>query len=480
MSVQDIMAKSELQASKAGAANETLVAVGNDFNSEVVQLLQQVLVDHPDRKDLRLKLLKLHYEQGDTKAFVSQAEEYQKHVGDDDDSWDMIHEMAYSLKTGHALFSRRAKPKLTVAEVSQVMPNRRMGESDEAVSALKGLAKSYAKLRVDPRYIANLDLDLISTVGRPTPLLFASRLSKAVGGANIYIKRDDFSINYARLRMHLMGQAWIASELGMRKVVYATESGYEAVLAARAAAHNGLKCALFVPKGPSGCSENERFEIELIGAEIREVTSADSNDKLRNTALDYWLVSPKNTFMMLNLNAGPHPYPTITNDIQAVIGRESYRQLKNKTGGLPKGLFVRGGQCPDAIGFVDPFLVNEDVDIVLVTPDENNAKTSARLTQQIKSYQSLMSKSVSSTDSRRTLVEYTRLNREMEMIEATGRVTYEVASLANTWNLIAMLAETEGMVVPFDSACVLAQACEYAKSYKSKDSIIVLLAEGYQ
>lgn len=458
---------------------QPLVAVGHDFNSEVMQLLEQVLTDHPDRKDLRLKLLKLHYDQGDVDAFVKQAELYQEHIGDEDDQWDLIHEMAYSLKTGGELFSRRARPKLTVAEVEKVMPNRRLGEGDEAAKALQKLAKAYAKLREDPRFLAQLDLDLVVTVGRPTPLLFASRLSKNNGGASIYIKRDDFTASYTRLRTHLMGQAWIAKQLGMRKVLYATKNGFEAVLAARAAAHNGLQCSIFIPKGAAGCSGNERFEIELIGAEIRDAKDSSNNNDIREAALEYWLISPQNTFMMLSLDAGPHPYPTIANDIQAVIGRESLRQIKTRTGGMPRAIFARGGDTPDAIGFIDPYLGMKEVEILLVTPDESDLKASGKLAQRVKSFQTLMEQNATRKDDNRSIVEYARLEREADMIAATGRVGREVASFASTWNTISALAETEGMVVPYDSASVLARACEYAKKCKKNESVLVLLSEGY-
>ncbi|GEM_PF-177222 len=460
--------------------------IGGDFYTEVASLLKQVLTENPERQDLRLKLLDVYFDSGNRDAFVQEAALYRDKLGNKNDpSWKTVLEKGVSLAPEHELFAssgrEAAKPASSAEKAvddAEKKAFRRFGDVPEARAPLKALAEAYQKLRSQGQFYMQLDRELIRTAGRPAQLMQLQRLSRETGGAQIFVKREDLAGRYPRMRVHLMGQAWIAKRLGMQEVIYAANGGEEAVLAAQAAARAGLKSTIFISMQRGQYREIHRQHCELMGAEIKETMAGHESGDIRYAALEAWLAEPGGRFMMLNLAAGPHPYPTLTSDLQAVIGRECLRQVSGRTGHAPKAIFARAGSNTDAIGFVEPFLSQKDTEIHLVSTLDSADGADDALAEDSNVYQTLYSTSqVRSAMSVLEGMEFPRVEREHALLKSTGRITYGASRLGEARKIIAQAAKLEGLIVPIETAHVLASACIQARKLSNNDAVVVMLAE---
>lgn len=457
--------------------------IGGDFYAEVAELLIQVIEDSPDRQDLRLKLIDVYFDSGQKDKFISEAENYRSHMGKSYDSnWAKVLEMGKRLAPGHELFGGTSQEAPVEPEEPQSGGDkeiRRFGDVPEATAALHELADSYQKLRTSSQYYAQLDLTLTRTAARPSRLVHAQRLSDYIGGARIYIKREDVSTGqFPRLRTQLMGQAWIARQLGKEKLLFAANSGDEAVIAAQAAAKNGMECTIYVAAKVGKYREPHKYQVQIMGSEFIETQSGTKSHDIRDAALTSWLEDPDRSFMMLNLAAGPHPYPTISADLQSVIGRESIRQIKGKTSKLPRAILARAGNRADAIGFVEPYLASRETDIVLVSPSDSGIPKSSDISSSEGIYGLLYSnKQEQSADYILEHIEFPSVKRELSMLAATGRLQHQQVDIGEAKHWIKQSARTEGLIFPMETAHVLAFACNFAKTCSQDESLIVMLAE---
>lgn len=454
--------------------------IGGDFYEEVAELLLQVLSQTPERHDLRLKLFDVYFDSGDKLNFVKQAQEYSDLLGNrknaPESQWNKVLEMGKALVPEHALFGGEAKT-VSASKTGQKKDGfSRFGDIPEARQPLEKLAGQYKALRSSASFLTHLDLELIRTLGRPSPMQHAARLSQKIGGAQIFMKCEDLPDRFPRLRAHLAGQAFIASRLGMKKILFAADNGYEAVIAAQSAAKAGLKSVIFLSADKGKYRQSHKLQVRLLGGEFIETLPGTVSGDLRNAPLQEWIKDPENSFMMLNLAAGPAPYPTIASDLQSVIGRESLRQVKGKMKGMPRAVFARGGDTPDAIGFVEPFLADKSVEIFLVTPENESGAGADQHGEDI--YHSLYTHK--QKESARTILEnmeMPRVVREHALLRATQRIRYETANPDDAQSAIRNLARLEGTISPYETAHVLAYACQYAKKLKSQDAVIILMAE---
>nr|WP_231871795.1 tryptophan synthase subunit beta [Oleiphilus sp. HI0079] len=236
--------------------------------------------------------------------------------------------------------------------------------SETLMSALTDLEAKYRELKNDPEFVKEFDRDLADYVGRPSPLYFAERLTKEVGGARIYLKREDLNHTGAHKVNNTIGQALLAKYIGKPRVIAETGAGQHGVASATVAARMNLDCKVFMGEEDVRRQALNVYRMKLLGAEVEGVTSGTRTLKdAMNEALRDWVTNVDNTFYIIGTVAGPHPYPMLVRDFQAVIGREARQQCLEKEGRLPDALVACVGGGSNAIGLFYPFICDEGVEM---------------------------------------------------------------------------------------------------------------------
>lgn len=236
--------------------------------------------------------------------------------------------------------------------------------SETLFGALNELEEKYRLLRDDPEFVKEFDRDLADYVGRPSPLYLAERLTREVGGAKIYFKREDLNHTGAHKVNNTIGQALLAKYLGKPRVIAETGAGQHGVASATVAARMNLDCKVFM-----GAEDIQRqalnvYRMKLLGAEVQSVTSGTKTLKdAMNEALRDWVTNVDDTFYIIGTCAGPHPYPMLVRDFQSIIGREAKIQCLEKEGRLPDALVACVGGGSNAIGLFYPFICDEGVEM---------------------------------------------------------------------------------------------------------------------
>jgi tryptophan synthase beta chain len=219
------------------------------------------------------------------------------------------------------------------------------------------LEQAYEAAKDDPAFQAELDAWLADYAGRPSPLYLAERLSGHLGGAKIYFKRDELNHTGAHKINNCIGQILLARRMGKRRIIAETGAGQHGVATATVAARCGLECVVYMGARDIERQKPNVFRIRLLGAEVRPVTSGSATLKdAMNEALRDWVTNVETTFYLIGTAAGPHPYPAMVRDFQAVIGNEVRSQIMAKEGRLPDTLIACIGGGSNAIGLFHPFL----------------------------------------------------------------------------------------------------------------------------
>ena len=234
--------------------------------------------------------------------------------------------------------------------------------SETLIAALDELQSLYFRLKDDPNFQAEFDQDLAHYVGRPSPLYHAQRWSRELGGAQIYLKREDLNHTGAHKVNNTIGQALLAKYTGKSRVIAETGAGQHGVATATVAARLGLKCEVFMGAEDIKRQALNVYRMKLLGATVVPVTSGSKTLKdAMNEAMRDWVTNVDDTFYIIGTVAGPHPYPLLVRDFQSVIGREARAQCQALTGGLPQALVACVGGGSNAIGLFHPFLSDEGV-----------------------------------------------------------------------------------------------------------------------
>lgn len=234
--------------------------------------------------------------------------------------------------------------------------------SETLMAAVIELEKNYNRLKNDPNFQAEFDHDLAHYVGRPSPLYFAERWSKKLGGARIYIKREDLNHTGAHKVNNTIGQALLAKYSGKTRIIAETGAGQHGVATATVAARLGMECVVYMGEEDIHRQSLNVYRMKLLGATVVPVTSGSKTLKdAMNEAMRDWVTNVDNTFYIIGTVAGPHPYPMLVRDFQCVIGREARKQCLEQTGKLPNALVACVGGGSNAIGLFHPFLNDESV-----------------------------------------------------------------------------------------------------------------------
>lgn len=237
--------------------------------------------------------------------------------------------------------------------------------AETLIPALQELNDAYQHYLDDPDFVAELDADLQYYVGRPSPLYHAERWSKALGGAQIYLKREDLNHTGSHKINNTVGQALLAKRMGKTRIIAETGAGQHGVATATVAARLGLECVVYMGAVDVARQSLNVYRMKLLGATVVPVESGSKTLKdALNEALRDWVTNVDNTFYIIGTVAGPHPYPAMVRDFQAIIGRETKQQCYAATGRLPDALVACVGGGSNAIGLFYPFINDASVKMI--------------------------------------------------------------------------------------------------------------------
>ena len=355
--------------------------------------------------------------------------------------------------------------------------------------ALDELAKTYMSLRDDPDFLAEFDYDLAHFVGRPSPLYLAERWSKQIGGARIWLKREDLNHTGAHKVNNTVGQALLAKKTGKPRVIAETGAGQHGVASATVAARLGLECDVYM-----GAADVERqklnvYRMRLLGANVIPVESGTRTLKdAMNEALRDWVTNVDTTYYIIGTVAGPHPYPMLVRDFNAVAGREARRQSFEEFGKLPDALVACVGGGSNAMGLFYPFAEDDEVAMYGVEAGGDGVETGRHAAPLAsgaprgvlhgnRTY--LMSDEggqVSDTHSVSAGLDYPGVGPEHALWKDAGRVKYVAANDTDVLEAFRELTHVEGIMPALETAHALAYAKVLAPTMRPDQNIVINLS----
>ncbi len=361
--------------------------------------------------------------------------------------------------------------------------------SETLISALDELASMYQRLKDDPSFQAEFDKDMAHYVGRPSPLYHAERWSKEIGGAQIYLKREDLNHTGAHKVNNTIGQALLAKYSGKSRVIAETGAGQHGVASATVAARLGLECEVFMGAEDVKRQSLNVYRMKLLGAKVNAVTSGTRTLKdAMNEAMRDWVTNVDDTFYIIGTVAGPHPYPQLVRDFQSIIGREARQQCLDQVGCLPDYLVACVGGGSNAIGLFHPFLNDESVEMFGVEAGGDGVETgrhAAPLNDGVpgvlhgnRTY--LMEDEngqIIETHSVSAGLDYPGVGPEHSWLKDIGRANYVAVNDEEALAAFRELTLVEGIMPALETSHALAYAKKMAKDLP-KDKVIVVNLSG--
>jgi tryptophan synthase beta chain len=353
------------------------------------------------------------------------------------------------------------------------------------MAALDELEREYEKAKRDRKFQQRLDLLLKTYAGRPTPLFFARRLTTKLGGAKIYLKREDLLHTGAHKINNCLGQGLLVERMGKHRVIAETGAGQHGVATATVCALLGFECVVYMGTEDMRRQELNVFRMRLLGAEVRGVDSGSRTLKdAINEAMRDWVTNVRTTHYLLGSVLGAHPYPTMVRDFHRVIGREARVQIRKAEGKFPNAIIACVGGGSNSIGIFYDFLKDKKVELIGVEAGgcgEALGQHAARfrggspgVLQGTYSYV-LQDKSgqIATTHSVSAGLDYPSIGPEHAMLKDTGRAQYVPASDAEALEATMVLARTEGIIPALESAHAVAEAIKRAPKMKKSEVVIV-------
>ncbi len=361
--------------------------------------------------------------------------------------------------------------------------------SETLMAALLDLEKLYARLKDDPQFRADFDKDLAFYVGRPSPLYHAERWSRELGGAQIYLKREDLNHTGAHKVNNTIGQALLAKHSGKTRIIAETGAGQHGVATATIAARLGMECVVYMGEEDVKRQATNVYRMKLLGATVVPVTSGSKTLKdAMNEAMRDWVTNVDNTYYAIGTVAGPHPYPMLVRDFQSIIGREARQQCLAQTGRLPDALVACVGGGSNAIGLFHPFLEDETVAMYGVEAAGDGVATgrhSAPLNagkigvlHGNRTY--LMADAngqIIETHSISAGLDYPGVGPEHSWLKDIGRVNYAAITDDEALAAFRHVTKTEGIIPALESSHALAYVHKIAPTM-SQDKIIICNLSG--
>ncbi|WP_017872364.1 tryptophan synthase subunit beta [Candidatus Caldatribacterium saccharofermentans] len=356
------------------------------------------------------------------------------------------------------------------------------------VHPLEELEEAYEYYRNDPEFQEELRLYLTTYAGRPTPLTYAARLSRELGGAKIYLKREDLNHTGSHKLNNTLGQVLLAKKMGKKRIIAETGAGQHGVATATACALLGLECQVYM-----GAVDVERqklnvFRMQVLGAQVIPVYSGSQTLKdAINEALRDWVRNVDTTHYVIGSVVGPHPYPTMVRDFQSVIGREAKEQFLEQEGRLPDYVIACVGGGSNAIGIFSAFLPYGDVRLVGVEAGGLGLETGKHAASIGRGRKGVLHGSMSlllqdefgqiqETHSIAAGLDYPGVGPEHAFLAKTGRAQYVTATDEEAQEAFCLLARMEGIIPALESAHALAYAIKIAPSLPKEATVLVCLS----
>jgi tryptophan synthase beta chain len=353
------------------------------------------------------------------------------------------------------------------------------------MAALDELERHYEKAKKDSTFQRRLDELLRTYAGRPTPLFFAQRLTKQLGGAKIYLKREDLLHTGAHKINNCLGQALLVERMGKHRVIAETGAGQHGVATATVCALLGFECVVYMGTEDMRRQELNVFRMRLLGAEVRGVDSGSRTLKdAINEAMRDWVTNVRTTHYLLGSVLGAHPYPTMVRDFHKVMGREARAQILKAEGKLPKAIIACVGGGSNSIGIFHDFIKDKKVQLVGVEAGgrgprlgEHAARFSGGSPGVLQGTYSYVLQDdggqIAATHSVSAGLDYPSIGPEHAWLKDTGRAEYVSASDKEALEACTVLARTEGIIPALESAHAVAEVIKRAPGIKKSDAVVV-------
>ena len=356
------------------------------------------------------------------------------------------------------------------------------------VPAIEELEESYKKFTNDSNFKKELKDYLENYAGRPTPIYLAKNLTEYVGGAKIYLKREDLLHGGAHKTNNTLGQCLLAKKMGKKRIIAETGAGQHGVGTALASAVLGLECEIYM-----GLKDTERqklnvFRMKLLGAKVHPVKSGTQTLKdAINEALRDWITNVENTYYVIGSVVGPHPYPMIVRDFQSIIGKEIKKQIRKINGTLPNAIVACVGGGSNAIGSFYPFIGDQEVSLYGIEAEGSGIKTgkhsatlaagSTGILHGMQTYllQDKMGQ-ISTTHSISAGLDYPGVGPEHSYLKEIKRVNYKSCTDDDAIKAFVILSEKEGIIPALESAHAISYGMKLAKKMKKSETIVITLS----
>jgi tryptophan synthase beta chain len=353
---------------------------------------------------------------------------------------------------------------------------------------LAELTAAYERFLKDPAFLAELDNDLRDYVGRPSPLYHAERWSRELGGAQIYLKREDLNHTGAHKVNNTVGQALLARRMGKTRIIAETGAGQHGVASATVAARMGLECVVYMGEVDVARQEANVYRMRLLGARVVSVTSGSRTLKdALNEAMRDWVTNIDDTFYIIGTVAGPHPYPAMVRDFQAVIGREARAQMQERSGRLPDVVMACVGGGSNAIGLFYPFIDDADVRMIGVEAGGDGLATGRHAAPLCAGKPGVLhgnrtylmedeNGQITETHSISAGLDYPGVGPEHAWLKDSGRAEYVAVTDAEALAAFHALTVTEGIIPALETSHALAYAAKLAPTLRRDQTIVINLS----
>ena len=360
--------------------------------------------------------------------------------------------------------------------------------SETLISALDELECTYEEVKKDKSFLAEVKNDLETFVGRPSPLYFAQRWTENLGGAKIYLKREDLNHTGAHKINNTVGQVLLAKKMGKKRIIAETGAGQHGVATAAVAARHGLECIIFMGEEDIERQSPNVYRMKLLGATVCTVNSGTKTLKdAMNEAMRDWVTNVDDTHYIIGSVAGPHPYPQIVRDFNSIVGIELKDQSRDLFGRYPDKIIACVGGGSNAMGIFYPFLKDNSVDLIGVEAGGSGVDSgmhaaplsdgSIGVLHGMKTY--LMQDQegqILSTHSVSAGLDYPGVGPEHSYLRDSGRVLYEAATDEEALDSFHDLTKTEGIMPALETAHALAYAKKIAPNLDKEEILVVNLS----
>jgi tryptophan synthase beta chain len=360
--------------------------------------------------------------------------------------------------------------------------------SETLTHAIQELRQAYARYQHDPEFLAEFKYELAHFVGRPSPIYHAGRMSREMGGAQIYLKREDLNHTGAHKINNVIGQAMLARRMGKPRVIAETGAGQHGVATATICARYGLECVVYMGSEDVKRQSPNVYRMNLLGARVVPVESGSRTLKdALNEAMRDWVTNVENTFYIIGTVAGPHPYPMMVRDFQSVIGNECLEQMPQMAGRQPDAVIACVGGGSNAMGIFHPYIPHANTRLIGVEAAGeglDSGKHSASLQRGspgvLHGNRTYILQDangqITETHSVSAGLDYPGVGPEHAWLKDTGRAEYVGITDQEALEAFHYLCRTEGIIPALESSHAIAYAMKLAKTMKPDQAILVNLS----